>query len=267
MPFSIATWNINSVRLRLPIVERLLTNMRPTYSACRKPSARTNCSRSRRSEELGYGTSRSTARRAITASPRFRAGRWRSSSGGVSARWRIAGISRPGSGRRQDRSCCTISMCRPAATSPIRRSTGNSATSSISSQEMNGVPRRIERRIGLGPGRRPEHRAARKRRLVAQAAAEGRQPYAGRDQSFEAMRKAGGWVDLMRHVVPPDQKLYTWWSYRAADWELSDRGRRLDQSGRPQYCRRPSRHRRAARRARLGPPVGPRAGDSKFDWE
>ncbi len=47
-------------------------------------------------------------------------------------------------------------------------------------------------------------------------------------ESFEAMRKAGNWVDLMRHVVPADQKLYTWWSYRAADWELSDRGRRLD---------------------------------------
>jgi exodeoxyribonuclease-3 len=47
-------------------------------------------------------------------------------------------------------------------------------------------------------------------------------------ESFEAMRKAGDWVDLMRQVVPADQKLYTWWSYRARDWSLSDRGRRLD---------------------------------------
>jgi exodeoxyribonuclease-3 len=28
--------------------------------------------------------------------------------------------------------------------------------------------------------------------------------------------------------VPPEQKLYTWWSYRARDWAASDRGRRLD---------------------------------------
>ena len=42
------------------------------------------------------------------------------------------------------------------------------------------------------------------------------------------MRKAGDWVDLMRLNVPPEQKLYTWWSYRARDWSLSDRGRRLD---------------------------------------
>ncbi len=46
--------------------------------------------------------------------------------------------------------------------------------------------------------------------------------------NFEAMRRHCGWVDLMRTAVPPDQKLYTWWSYRAADWQASDRGRRLD---------------------------------------
>jgi exodeoxyribonuclease-3 len=28
--------------------------------------------------------------------------------------------------------------------------------------------------------------------------------------------------------VPYDQKLYTWWSYRAPDWEKADKGRRLD---------------------------------------
>ena len=26
----------------------------------------------------------------------------------------------------------------------------------------------------------------------------------------------------------PSEKLFSWWSYRAADWEASDRGRRLD---------------------------------------
>jgi exodeoxyribonuclease-3 len=40
--------------------------------------------------------------------------------------------------------------------------------------------------------------------------------------------QAGAWVDAMRHFVPAEEKLYTWWSYRAADWEASNRGRRLD---------------------------------------
>jgi exodeoxyribonuclease-3 len=37
-----------------------------------------------------------------------------------------------------------------------------------------------------------------------------------------------GFVDAMRHFVPPDQKLYTWWSYRNRDWKVANRGRRLD---------------------------------------
>lgn len=36
------------------------------------------------------------------------------------------------------------------------------------------------------------------------------------------------WADAVRHFVPESQRLYTWWSYRAQDWAASDRGRRLD---------------------------------------
>ncbi len=32
----------------------------------------------------------------------------------------------------------------------------------------------------------------------------------------------------MREHVPPEEKLYTWWSYRARDWSAADKGRRLD---------------------------------------
>lgn len=40
--------------------------------------------------------------------------------------------------------------------------------------------------------------------------------------------RAEGFIDAVRHFVPPDRKLYTWWSYRNRDWRASDRGRRLD---------------------------------------
>jgi exodeoxyribonuclease-3 len=43
-----------------------------------------------------------------------------------------------------------------------------------------------------------------------------------------AWQAAYGFVDAVRAVVPPSEKLYTWWSYRNRDWEVSDRGRRLD---------------------------------------
>jgi len=48
-------------------------------------------------------------------------------------------------------------------------------------------------------------------------------------QALDALLTGGsGWVDLVRKHVPYDQKLFTWWSYRGRDWEKSDRGRRLD---------------------------------------
>ena len=43
-----------------------------------------------------------------------------------------------------------------------------------------------------------------------------------------AMQSANEWVDAVRHFVPAQEKLYSWWSYRASDWEASNRGRRLD---------------------------------------
>ena len=38
----------------------------------------------------------------------------------------------------------------------------------------------------------------------------------------------GGWSDAVRTHFGPDEVLYSWWSYRARDWAASDRGRRLD---------------------------------------
>ena len=45
---------------------------------------------------------------------------------------------------------------------------------------------------------------------------------------LERLRRSLDWVDAVRRFVPPERKLYSWWSYRARDWAASDRGRRLD---------------------------------------
>ncbi|MEL6647800.1 MAG: exodeoxyribonuclease III [Pseudomonadota bacterium] len=39
--------------------------------------------------------------------------------------------------------------------------------------------------------------------------------------------EAGGWHDVTRADIPQGQ-LYSWWSYRARDWDAADKGRRLD---------------------------------------
>jgi exodeoxyribonuclease-3 len=38
---------------------------------------------------------------------------------------------------------------------------------------------------------------------------------------------AGNWVDITRQDIP-EGNLYSWWSYRARDWDAADKGRRLD---------------------------------------
>lgn len=47
-------------------------------------------------------------------------------------------------------------------------------------------------------------------------------------ETLARLQASNDWVDLGRRFVPPPQRLYTWWSYRAKDWQASDRGRRLD---------------------------------------
>ena len=47
-------------------------------------------------------------------------------------------------------------------------------------------------------------------------------------EALERLRASGMWCDVARHFVPMEEKLYSWWSYRNRDWKLSNRGRRLD---------------------------------------
>jgi len=43
-----------------------------------------------------------------------------------------------------------------------------------------------------------------------------------------AVLEGGAWVDFIRKHIPAEEKVFTWWSYRAKDWAESNRGRRLD---------------------------------------
>lgn len=46
--------------------------------------------------------------------------------------------------------------------------------------------------------------------------------------ALERLRADHGWTDAIRMLMPEPAKVYTWWSYRAQDWLAADRGRRLD---------------------------------------
>jgi exodeoxyribonuclease-3 len=47
-------------------------------------------------------------------------------------------------------------------------------------------------------------------------------------EALGVLQASAAFTDAVRAIVPPEEKLYSWWSYRARDWAASDRGRRLD---------------------------------------
>lgn len=47
-------------------------------------------------------------------------------------------------------------------------------------------------------------------------------------ETLQSFKDAHGWVDLGREFIRDPDRYYSWWSYRSKDWRVNDRGRRLD---------------------------------------
>ena len=47
-------------------------------------------------------------------------------------------------------------------------------------------------------------------------------------EHLDRLKAAHDWIDVARRHIPPEEPLFTWWSYRSRDWRASNRGRRLD---------------------------------------
>ena len=47
-------------------------------------------------------------------------------------------------------------------------------------------------------------------------------------EAMAALKASLGFTDLVREAIPDPAKLFSWWSYRAADFRASNRGLRLD---------------------------------------
>ena len=46
-------------------------------------------------------------------------------------------------------------------------------------------------------------------------------------EKLAEVQEAAAWVDITRQDMP-EGRVYSWWSYRSADWDTADKGRRLD---------------------------------------
>jgi len=47
-------------------------------------------------------------------------------------------------------------------------------------------------------------------------------------EAMAALQASLGFIDVIRQTTPEPEKLFSWWSYRAADFRASNRGLRLD---------------------------------------
>jgi exodeoxyribonuclease-3 len=47
-------------------------------------------------------------------------------------------------------------------------------------------------------------------------------------EAMAALKASLGFTDLVRQAIPDPEKLFSWWSYRALDFRMSNRGLRLD---------------------------------------
>jgi len=228
MAFTLATWNINSVRLRLPIVERFLREHAPDVLCLQETKCPDPLFPFEAFHALGYPHVEVSGQKGYHG---------------------VATISRRPIEVVERRRFCEIDDTRHIS---VRLALGGRAVTLHNFyvpaggdepdpvinrkfrhkldfvNEMNGIPAAyndgaaslLVGDLNIAPLEHDVWSHKQLLNVVSHTPVE--------TESFEAMRKAGGWVDLMRLKIPPEQKLYTWWSYRAQDWEASDRGRRLD---------------------------------------
>ena len=228
MPFSIATWNINSVRLRMPLVEQFLIAHQPDVLCLQETKCPDDLFPLEPLRALGYEHIEISGQKGYHG---------------------VATISKRPLEIVEKRDFCTKGDCRHLAVNVSAGAKrilvhnfyvpagGDEPDPQINPKfrhkldfvaEMHHVPATsgddhasiLVGDLNIAPLETDVWSHRQLLKVVSHTPIE--------TESFEAMRKAGNWVDLMRQAIPPHEKLFTWWSYRSKDWAASNRGRRLD---------------------------------------
>lgn len=221
----IATWNINSVRLRLPLLERFIESARPDViclqeTKCvddafpRAALAQTGYPHQHICGMKSYNGVAILAREPLTATGIMNWQR-REDCRHIHARlangWEIHNVYVPAGGDIPD----------PEANQKFAHKLGFvEEQADWWDRQDNDKPRILVGDLNIAPQEHDVWSHRQMRGVVSHTEVE--------IARLGRMQQAHGWIDAMRRFVPPEEKLYTWWSYRAGDWEKSNRGRRLD---------------------------------------
>ena len=230
MPFSIATWNINSVRLRLPLVESFLESHRPDVLCLQETKCPNDAFPFKRLRKLGYehilahgqkgyhGVA-TLSRIPILAEERMDfgdVGHARHASCVIAAgskRIRLHNFYVPAGGDEPDPAINPKFAHKLAYLEELKRVDSER-------ERSEGISAVLVGDLNVAPLETDVWSHKQLLKVVSHTPIE--------TDGLKAAQATGGWVDLIRRHIPPEEKVYTWWSYRAKDWAASDRGRRLD---------------------------------------
>lgn len=235
MPFTVTSWNINSVRLRLPAVLRFLKETRPDVLCLQETKCPDDQFPFAELRKLGY------LHNAILGQKGYH---------GVAtlSRWPITALDRHDWCGKGDARHVGVRLTAGPAAGAIVHNFYVPAGGDIPDPDLNPkfahkltfldeLTRWSEK--GHAGGERPatapsilvgdlniapyEHDVWSHKQLlnvVSHTPIE--------TDGLENARLAGDWTDAVRTLRPEPEKLYTWWSYRSPDWDAADKGRRLD---------------------------------------
>ncbi|WP_108836581.1 exodeoxyribonuclease III [Tateyamaria sp. Alg231-49] len=223
MPFTLATWNINSVRLREPIVQKLLKEQGPDVLCLQECKSPVDKIPREGFAALGYehmvarGDKGYNGVAILSKSPIEEAGAFdfanlghaRHIAGRLENGVTIHNFYVPAGGNIPDREKNEkFGQKLDYLTDMRAHFAANAPSKAILVGDLNIAPREDDVW---------SHKKLLK--IVSHTPIE--------VDHLAQVQDAGSWVDITRQDIP-DGLLYSWWSYRAKDWSAADKGRRLD---------------------------------------
>lgn len=233
MTFTIATWNINSVRLRLPLVVRFLSEFRPDVLCLQETRCPDGAFPESSLRKLGYGhiVKRGQGGHhgvAIISRVPLDGASSRDFCRKDDARHIAAMVTPPGWRRRQPLTIHNFYV--PAGGDEPDPETNHKFAHKLAFlDEMcswfgngadHGDAMVLAGDLNVAPLENDVWSHRKLLRVVSHTPIE--------VDRMHALRRSRDWIDAGRLHVPESEKVFTWWSYRARDWEAADKGRRLD---------------------------------------
>jgi len=223
MPLTIATWNINSVRLRIELVERFLAEVAPDILCLQETKSPVDKIPAGRIEAAGY---------------RIAAARGFKGYNGVAilTRQNVAPAEPMLVCGQDDARHCAVRLADGTALHNFYVPAGGDVPDPEANPkfqhkldfvaEMTDWSHALDGRhimvgdLNIAPLEDDVWSHKQLLKVVSHTPVE--------TEAMGGLMAAGAWTDVTREDIPPPEKVYSWWSYRSPDWKAADKGRRLD---------------------------------------